>query len=347
MKSLRILTGHHAGAQIKLSHGQQRISSDEQADIQITDWQHAAVDLINTESGETMWKMATAEGKHVGMPQGLLLLDLIPQRFGDVVLCVGPADAVWPSDISLLSALMQKPMLVVNKSSRLLSRVLAVSGGAAMLAVGVVVLSLAYSGPGEGAKPRLPLSVQVARALAPADAARLIVKETGTSVVVEGLLDNSVDVLRVKNALQAVNGSVLHRYTAASDAVRTINEAAGSSQVNAEYQGDGVFLVSGQTADLNKLVSTLQRVAVDMDTSIKRINVQVIQEVDKKRISAGAIYTDKTLQYVQSRDGTRHFSVVVPEVEGQTSSFVDPASLDLPTGAVVSLLPSTATKRRP
>jgi type III secretion protein D len=350
MKSLRILTGHHAGAQLMLSHRQQRIGNDEQADIQITDWQHAEVNLVNKEGDSIMWTTATAEGAQVGtqpMPAPLPMPDFMPQRFGDVVLCVGPTDAVWPSDISLLSALMQVPALAASGSRRMLRRLWAAGSGVVVVSVGAGVLSLLYSSPGEGAKPRPALPEQVVQALAPADAARLKVQSEGASLTVEGLLDNGTDVARVRSALQAFEGQILHRYSAASDVVRTIAEAAGSAHVQVQHQGGGVFLVSGHAADLEQLLGTLQRVAADLNAKVNRIDVQVTQDPGKKRVTASAVYMDKTLQYTQSRDGTRHFSVV--ESEADVAGFVapEPNSLTTPTGVLVSLVRPTTAKRRP
>ncbi|MCA3931849.1 FHA domain-containing protein [Burkholderia sp.] len=46
MKLLRILTGHHAGAQVHLEPGAYRVGADDDADIQLTDWRGADVLLV-------------------------------------------------------------------------------------------------------------------------------------------------------------------------------------------------------------------------------------------------------------------------------------------------------------
>ncbi|MCR4468335.1 secretion protein [Burkholderia sp. SCN-KJ] len=51
MKLLRILTGHHAGAQVHLDAGAYRIGADDDADVQLTDWQGADVLLVVEPNG--------------------------------------------------------------------------------------------------------------------------------------------------------------------------------------------------------------------------------------------------------------------------------------------------------
>ncbi|WP_193102672.1 secretion protein [Burkholderia sp. Z1] len=51
MKLLRILTGHHAGAQVHLEPGAYRVGVDDDADIQLTDWRGADVLLVVEPNG--------------------------------------------------------------------------------------------------------------------------------------------------------------------------------------------------------------------------------------------------------------------------------------------------------
>jgi uncharacterized protein YhbP (UPF0306 family) len=88
-------------------------------------------------------------------------------------------------------------------------------------------------------------------------------------------------------------------------------------------------------------------VAADLNANVTRIDVQVTQDPGKKHIAASAVYMDKTLQYTQSRDGTRHFSVVEPEADVAGSVTPEPNLLTTPTGVLVSLVRPTTAKRRP
>ncbi|TKC86948.1 secretion protein SctD [Trinickia terrae] len=97
MKALRVLTGTHAGAQVQLTSGSYRIGGTEEADICITDWVVDEVTLVIGEDGVT--RLLSSNGDQV------FVADFVAVPFGDVVFCVGPDDAEWPSDLELLSGL--------------------------------------------------------------------------------------------------------------------------------------------------------------------------------------------------------------------------------------------------
>lgn len=337
-----------------MSQRQQRIGNDEQADVQLTDWLHAAVhvvNVVNEEGSSIMWTTAAAEGAVAGrLPATapMPLFDFMPQRFGDVVLCVGPTDAAWPSDAALLATLIQAPELPSSEPKRPRRNLWAVGSGVALALVGAAALSMAYSGPEQEVKLQLALHERVLQALAPADAAQLQIKSEGTKLTVEGLLESGADVARVHSALVGFDGQVVHRYSAASDVVRAIAEAACSARVEVKHQGAGVFLVSGRSADLPQLMVTLQRVAADLNAKVTRINVQVTQDVEKKNNNtASAVYIGRGLQYTQSRDGTRNFSIGEPEAEEASPVKPEPTLTTSPSGLLLSLAQRSAAKSSP
>ncbi|WP_116137934.1 HrpD5 family protein [Trinickia diaoshuihuensis] len=97
MKALRVLTGTHAGAQVRLTSGSYRIGVAEDADICISDW---AVEEIVLELGEDgVALIRSTNGDEV------FVADFVAVPFGDVVFCVGPDGAAWPSDLELLAGL--------------------------------------------------------------------------------------------------------------------------------------------------------------------------------------------------------------------------------------------------
>jgi len=105
-KQLRILTGCHAGARLNLRYGISTVGSNEQADVQISDWE-----------GETMFLEFCSDGTvtmtpppgNASSPRFVqTLLDWMPGRNGQTVFCVGPADAEWPSEVSLFEKLLQQ-----------------------------------------------------------------------------------------------------------------------------------------------------------------------------------------------------------------------------------------------
>jgi type III secretion protein D len=127
MKQLRVLTGRHAGTQLMLSASMYRIDSSEQADIQLTDWQSEPLVLELQETDSVVTVTFTSQAADESQPAAReLLADFVPKRFGDVVLCVGPMHAQWPSDVELLELLMRpvvKAVEAVNDQRRDLERI--------------------------------------------------------------------------------------------------------------------------------------------------------------------------------------------------------------------------------
>ena len=102
-KELRILTGFHAGARIKLNPTTMSIGAEATADILIQDWNEGTMQLAtDAQDRVTIAAAGAAEAPST-------LDDFAPRRFGDVVLCAGPQDAPWPSDVQLLETMLAAP----------------------------------------------------------------------------------------------------------------------------------------------------------------------------------------------------------------------------------------------
>lgn len=329
MKSLRILTGFHAGAQLRLMHGRQRIASDDDADVQITDWQHAAVELTEDEGGNWMWKSideVNAGEAQDGASAPQALRDFEPVRFGDVALCIGPADAPWPADLELLTRLMEPVVLAgaaaASSLARPVRRLWTIGGTIAASVLGASLLGLVLMRPASGAKADVPLAEQVRRAVASAGGDELSVKMVGPQVSVEGLLERSADVARVRIALQPFGpDTILHRYSAASELARALADATRSARIEVVHEGGGVFRVRGQTDSLANLRETVMRVATDLGPQVTRIDIDVTEDLIPTPSNATATLLSGDLQYVEGPGGMRRLSVVEPHVEaGSTPS---------------------------
>ena len=103
-KQFRILTGCHAGARLNLQYGIWTVGSDEQADVQISDWEGETMFLEYRSDGTVT--MTPPPGKASSSRIAQTLLDWLPSRHGQTVFCVGPADAEWPSEVSLFEKLL-------------------------------------------------------------------------------------------------------------------------------------------------------------------------------------------------------------------------------------------------
>ncbi|ALX16814.1 hypothetical protein P350_34815 [Burkholderia cepacia JBK9] len=155
MKLLRILTGHHAGAQVHLEPGAYRVGADDDADIQLTDWRGADVLLVVESNGavssqrlehaDTNDSLAAFAAPQADLPRDgddaasaraargdafagqddeppatldpckVWMVDFVPLQFDDIALCIGWADDTWPSDLALLSTLLTGPARASNE----------------------------------------------------------------------------------------------------------------------------------------------------------------------------------------------------------------------------------------
>lgn len=328
MKQLRILTGLHAGAQLLLTRRHYRIGPDDDADLQISDWDQPALILMFDEAVDPM---ADQEGNdvslalHVSGPDGQpasplgRLVDFQPKRFGDIVLCAGPDGATWPSDLTLMQTLMApaQPAAAPRKRSTGM-KVGAVVCVAALTAGLGIVVSTQTVASATATAPIRPLE-RVQRALSSAGVLGLTVREIDRRVVVEGLLPDSAAIARVRTALQPFGEDlVLHRYAAASDLMRQIGDALNQPGLRVSYRGQGVFAVEGQTPDPDQLRSEARRVATDIGPLVARIEVLATEMLPTSRARVGAMLHDDGLQYVQTADGIKHLSLRTP-VEDATS----------------------------
>lgn len=330
MKQLRILTGQHAGVQLRLTRRHYRIASDDEADLQITDWTQPPLLLMFEEEGSDV-----SPALHLiddqGQPADLLgrLQDFLPRRFGDVVLCAGPDAAAWPSDLTLMDALMRPAAQDVtrqgagtaaaaagrlSRSTRPRWMISAVVAGAALLAAMSAVLSTQTAA---SPTPRPDPMEQVAGALRQAGVQGLVVRRVDQRLVVEGLLAGSAEMARTRAALQPFGEQqLLHRYASAADIVRQIGDALNRPGLQVEYRGQGVFAVVGESTDPTGLRDEVRRISADIGPLVRRIDVSVEQTLPTARVRMGAMLGGDGLRYVQTADGTKHLSLWTPPEDG-------------------------------
>ena len=79
--------------------------------------------------------------------------------------------------------------------------------------------------------------------------------------------------------------------------------------LNVSYLGEGVFAVGGASTDLDRLRGSVQRIAADLGPLIKRIDLVASELPPPERVRIGAMLAADDLQYVQTGDGTKHFSI--------------------------------------
>jgi type III secretion protein D len=321
MKQLRILTGRHAGSRLRLLGTRCTLGASEDADVQVSDWRHAPVSLTVEEGSKVVW-MTTMDSEGQAAPRATALEDLVPRRFDDIVICVGPADdAAWPSDVVLLKRLLQarkkKPSSSKAASrggSRTIAPAAVLSGLACTVLLGALV-SLLTNGPkqAEAHTPAVPLQVRVAGLLAREGFNELGAQEAGRRVVVTGLVGGPSELARARALLQRFGESeVVHKYASASDLARSIADALADPSLNVRYEGNGVFLIEGAVRNVEGLRSTADRIAADVGPLVRRIDISVHELPPAERARIDAMLVSGDLRYVQTPDGTKHLMVLSP-----------------------------------
>ena len=342
-KLLRILTGMHAGAELRLGEGAYRLGPDDDADIRISDWRGVDVQLSVDATGlVTARRMvpelaaATDEGAAGGAdspravaangsgskdeppldPGTVLLVDFVPLQFDDTVLCVGPADVVWPSDLELLSTLLAKPDDDIrhhtDSSSRrkLVGIVLGCSMLGAIIVIGSVLITMAVS----RAAPHDPVNVaqRVNDELASAHMKELHARVQGSRVVVTGIVPTADDDVTVRNLLTRVApNAVVRQYDVAQIDVRNLEESLDTPGLQVKYAGQGVFDIQGTVSNPRDVNTRLTRMRHDLSPNIKQLRVEVTQSQDSTPVpeAFSELMNAEGVRYAQTPDGVKHIFV--------------------------------------
>lgn len=314
MKQLRVLTGRHAGVQITLHASKYRIAADEQADIQLVDWQVQPLELELLEEGNvlTITLNQTDMADRLTQP----FADFEPRRFGDVVLCAGPVGVAWPSDMELLESLMRPAAnaahavrdVAASSWARVASVVAAAAALAAGGAFGAVTLRNTLASKADVVAE--PLVSQVIRLVSGAGLHDVVVRADAERVIVEGLLADSADVLTLRQQLAQFPSELIeHRYAAASEITQSVSDALGTPGLVVSYRGRGVFEVSGRAMYLDKVRAAASRIAADLAPLVRSIEVVASEAPAPDTVPVGAMLSTEGLKYVQTRDGAKHLSL--------------------------------------
>lgn len=301
-----------------LSASRYRIAADEQADIQLVDWQAEPLVLELLEEGNLVIiatpQQATADNGVAASPESFV--DFEPRRFGDVVLCVGPAEAQWPSDVELLERLMRPVKKVAEvvqdaKGSRI-ARAAVVFAAVGTLAVGGAFASVVWHNT-QTAKEKVqpePLVGQVFRAVSGTTLQGISVRPAGERVIVEGMLADSAEAVALRQLLARFPAELIeHKYAAAPEIAQSISDALGTPGLTVSYRGQGVFVVGGRAMYLDKVREAAARIAGDLAPLVRGIEVAAAETPAPDSAPVGAMLSTDGLQYVQTRDGAKHLSL--------------------------------------
>ena len=341
MKALRVLTGTHAGAQVRLTSGSYRIGVAEDADICISDWTVEEVVLVLGEDGVA--RLRSANGDEV------LVADFVAVPFGDVVFCVGPDGAAWPSDLELLAGLWKTAEPAVEptpapdtmpehaataaaapgdasqstaasdaplepsapRNVRWRTAALALACTAVIGGIAVAGMMLASTEPSEAASVRFDpdsLAKQLEQALHREGLGDLSTTVKSDSVAVQGIVataDDSAKAQRIMDSL--ARGKARREYDVAQQDVDNIQQSLAGTGAAVRYAGHGVFHVSGNVQSMATFRTLIAGVRADLDGNVKRVDVDVKEaQVPVPDVEYTAVVATGGLRYIETPDGTKH-----------------------------------------
>lgn len=359
MKLLRILTGVHAGAELRLSAGAHRIGADDDADIRISDWRGPDLVLTVDDSGVVSARSVTPEPATVAAEElalsadggeaadtsrtqadssaaadasaapdtsTVLLVDYVPMQFGDTVICIGWPDSAWPSDLDLLSTLLIKPAQARREAERTRQRKLVgIVLGCAMLGAVIVIGSILMTTM--VSRAALPhdagaLAQKVNTALAAAHMNELHAQALGSSVTVTGMVATADDDATVRKLLARVSSApVLRHYDIAQNDTRNIEDSLGMQGVHVVYTGHGAFDVTGKTARPADVEAALTRLRRDLSDNVKALHMRVVQSEEGAPLppSFSELMSSDGVRYAETPDGVKHI-YVTPETPASAAA---------------------------
>jgi type III secretion protein D len=343
MKQLRILTGIHAGATAPLAPGLHRLDADDDADIRITDWTGpSAIVEVGENDVVTVRRLAAdvpvnveeetqsvddkepeahaSSNETVEDTAPVFMLDFLPMQFDQSVICIGPDDVEWPSDLALLSTLLKPGQSDDDASNAVRSRRRTfVAIGAACVALAIVACAGALSLTTRAKASMLPNDVaameNVNREFASAHLNELRASLDGHGgVLVRGLVANESENLAARRLLATITSPrVQAQYGIAEVIRRSIGESLPVAGISVHYDGSGVFSIAGKDVDMDALQQGVKRIRPDLPANVKDIRIDATG-AEQADAPAGASYiaivSSDTVRYAQTPDGVKHIFIL-------------------------------------
>lgn len=330
-KEIRLLTGRHAGARVTLNALPTVIGNDEESDIQISDWDQRAMQVVRRDDGA----LIIVAGEEAS--EAVVMEDFKPHRFGNVVLCAGDSDAEWPSDIALLETLLSPtatpspepasvPMTLAANSE--LARPVGSTAGTgarrglhaaavasiALMAIGCAGIALpAVLHPrGKSALETTlpaPTAAMLQRVLDRLHASDVAVTQMGARFAVVGIVPDSAHDTPLRTALEEVApGKIVWRLGCADQIARDLQESLHEPGLKVSYLGHREFAVTGLAKNANAVHETLDRMSTDLAPMVTRIDQRfALNDSFAAPANVESALAVDALQYVEASDGTKQF----------------------------------------
>lgn len=320
---LRILNGTHAGACIDLHEGEQTIGRDPEHDIHIADWNESPLCLCCGADGVVTlrWPVQPPSTRAAASRATGAMAAFHPEGFGDIVLCIGPADDVWPTDMELLARAFQPKRARVREwVGAHARRVAALGVSAAMVLVAAVWFGVGLvQTPSVASAP--PLSVErvasdLRASLARAGQSAIEVHAAAVGLEISGLVESREDARAIRQLLSALPGEVATaaRFAVAQELTETLRTSIGIPGAKVRHLGHGVFSVEAEVDNVVVARAAIDRVVADLAPHVKRVefaDTGAIQRLNGQPVTAA--YSDGYTSIVQTRDGAIHLAVTSPE----------------------------------
>lgn len=321
-REIRLLTGRHAGGRIKLDPTHTHIGNDDEAEIQISDWNLPTMELSYHDNGRISIRNPAA------ISPAVMLDDFVPHRFGDIVLCVGDGEAEWPSDIALLETMLMPASMPVpahGVATASLQQPVSVSrrrrgarhaglAGVALLAIGCAGIALpAVLHPRvdrpmhDGApQPNVEMLLGSLHRLQLGD---VQVKPADGGFEIVGVVPDSTSEVTARNTLEAIApGKLIWRVGCVDQITRDLQESLHDPALQVRYLGNRAFGVSGVAKHAGAARATLEQLSGDLAPMAARIASQfTVDDRMAPPSDVESLLAVGNLRYVVSSDGTKHF----------------------------------------
>jgi type III secretion protein D len=326
-KRLRVLSGRHAGACLELAPGEHTIGPAHDNDIAISDWTAPTLVLCMGDQGDVHVRGLESNAAQTQVPLGApaqtdfanVLHELQPARFGDIVICLGPTEGVWPTDMELLARLFE-PAHVCEPAHEPRPRRTAAYAASAGLVVAVascLVAVMVQASPQESAHVHVPERGAVASeslrlAFNRLGIRGLQVRNEGGAISVDGMLETREQSRAALGAISELPmaAEIRPRFAVVEDVAESIRSSVGLPQAQIKHLGAGVFSFHADTVDPDATRAAVNRVAADLAPSVSRIDAVLEQtETAKRTISVLSSFSDGEVSVVQTRDGAKHFGI--------------------------------------
>ena len=352
MTKLRVLSGKHAGACIDLNEQTYTLGASDELDIYIGDWDAQTVKIqVSESSAEVCWQTGGSE-RHMPLDQSVLqdgihrvpLKPFIPVRFGAVIICIGPGNAMWPADADILRILFTPPLPAaatakpVAPASR--KGLLIMAAVVACVATGLLGGSLfASNTPLVTLQKPTPLVDRVRKAVIEAKAEHLTIQQYGPLITLRGLLDTRKQLISLNEKIDALQakGQISRQYRSAEDVADMIRESLSSLGLEVTRVADSAtFHIKGEAANPAKVKATI----VGLESDMAEVGVTLTSEISAQK-NAGdgkfsAVLVDEDgMSYSQSHDGVKHLVAMAPAPVALSAPSLLPAPPNQPTDVTV------------